>query len=213
MKKIIVIAFATFVSLGLHAEQGKTYWGIEFGAANLENHSKKVETRLVNAFGGSASVTNDSNVPTIKFFAGYQYSENLDLELGYFKRSSANINISGVTDGSIAYTGDGNTKSSGFEYAVNIRPSIASGWNDLYFRIGGHSSKLDLNGYLYLNNSLVSSSINSYSGTGALYGFGYDQKLNQMTKVRYAAVKYSSIGGESGYDETVYSIGIIKKFD
>jgi hypothetical protein len=213
MKKTIVLALATFASLGLHAEQGKTYWGVEFGAANLENHSKQLETRLVSTLNVPASVTNDSNVPTIKFFAGYHYSENLDLELGYFKRSSANINFSGVHDGSIAYTGIGNIKSSGFEYAVNIRPSIASGWNDLYFRIGGHSSKLDINGYFYVDNTFVSSGGKSNSGTGALYGFGYDHKLNQMTKVRFSAVSYSSIGGEAGFDDSVYSIGIIKKFD
>jgi hypothetical protein len=167
---------------------------------------------LVSAVGGAATATQDSTVSTFKILAGYRYTENLDLEAAYFQSGTASLNFNGVSRGAVAYTGSSSLKFSGFEYAANVRPSVASGWNDLYFRVGGHSSKLDTN--VSINANAVSASSNtSYSGTGTLYGVGYDQKINETTKVRYSAVKYSKVGGESDSGGTVYSIGFVKDFE
>ncbi len=71
-----------------------------------------------------------------------------------------------------------------------------------------------LNADMSIDANAVSASANkSYSGTGTLYGVGYDQKFNETTKIRYAAVKYSKVGGESDSGGTIYSIGLVKNFE
>jgi OOP family OmpA-OmpF porin len=212
MKKIIAVLFTGVAAFGVHAEPSKIYWGGEVGISHLDDQTGIVSSGLVSEVGGSASASQDKNVTSFKVFGGYRYTENLDLEVGYFQSSTAHMNFNGVSSGSVAYTGNVNLKFSGFEYAANLRPNVSSGWNDLYFRIGGHSSKLDADMSIAAN--AVSASANkSYSGTGTLYGIGYDQKFNETTKIRYAAVKYSKVGGESDSGGTVYSIGLVKSFE
>jgi len=212
MKEFIAFAVASIAAFGVYADQGRIYWGGEFGISKLEDNTGNLTSSLVNTLGGSASATQDSTISAFKILGGYRFTENLDLELGYFQSGSANLSFSGVTSGSVSYTGNGNLKWSGFEYAANLRPSVASGWNDLYFRVGGHSSKLEVDvsvtasGYSAYSN-------NSYSGTGSLYGFGYDQRIGEMMKIRYSVVKYSKVGGESDSGGSVYSVGLIKNFD
>jgi len=71
-----------------------------------------------------------------------------------------------------------------------------------------------LNADMSIYANAVSASANkSYSGTGTLYGVGYDQKFNETTKIRYAAVKYSKVGGESDSGGTIYSIGLVNNFE
>ena len=210
--KVIAIALASIASFSAYADQGKTYWGGEFGISKLDDQTGSITSGLVSAVGGAATATQDSNISTFKILGGYRYTENLDLEVAYFQSGTANLNFNGVSRGAVAYTGNASLKFSGFEYAANVRPSVASGWNDLYFRVGGHSSKLESN--VSINaNAVSASSGKSYSGTGTLYGVGYDQKFNETTKVRYSVVKYSKMGGESDSGGTVYSIGFVKNFE
>lgn len=211
MKKIIAIAVASFAVLSAHAEEGKMYWGGEFGISKLDDSTGTLTSSLVSSVGGAATATQDSTVSTFKILGGYRYTENLDLEAAYFQSNTANLNFNGVSRGSVAYTGNANMKFSGFEYAANVRPSIASGWNDLYFRLGGHSSKMDTSVSITAN-AVTGASGKSYSGSGTLYGAGYDQKFNETTKIRYSVVKYSKVGGESSTGGTVYSIGFVKDF-
>jgi hypothetical protein len=207
--KSVLIALAVLATFSAHADQSKTYFGGEFGVSKVDDATGNLTSSLVSAVGGAATATQDSTVSTFKLVGGYRYTENVDLELAYFQSSTINLNFNGVARNSVAYTGNANMKFSGFEYAANLRPSVASGWNDLYFRVGGHSSKVDY-GLTVTGNSTISTS-QSYSGTGTLYGLGYDQRIDGTTKVRYSAIKYTKVGGED-VGGTVYSIGIVKDF-
>jgi hypothetical protein len=209
MKKVFAIATATLIAFGANAQQSKTYLGGEFGVSKVDNVTGDLTSNLVNAVGGAATATQDSTVSTFKFLGGFRYTENVDLELAYFQSSTTNLNFNGVARNSVAYTGNANMKFSGFEYATNLRPSITSGWNDLYFRVGGHSSKVEY-GLSVTGNSTVATS-QSKSGSGTLYGIGYDQAINDTTKARYSVIKYTKVGGED-VGGTVYSIGIVKNF-
>ena len=195
----------------MQAEQSKMYWGGEVGISHLDDQTGTISTGLVNAVGGSASTSQDKNVTTFKVVGGYRYTENLDLEVGYFQSATARMNFNGVSSGAVAYTGNANLNFSGVEYAANVRPSVSSGWNELYFRIGGHTSRLETD--ISINANAVTASANkTYSGSGTLYGLGYDQKFNETTKIRYSAVKYSRVGGESDSGGSVFSIGVVKNF-
>jgi hypothetical protein len=211
MKKIIVVALAGIAAFSVQAEQSKMYWGGEVGISHLDDQTGTISTGLVNAVGGSASTSQDKNVTTFKVVGGYRYTENLDLEVGYFQSATARMNFNGVSSGAVAYTGNANLNFSGVEYAANVRPSVSSGWNELYFRIGGHTSRLETD--ISINANAVTASANkTYSGSGTLYGLGYDQKFNETTKIRYSAVKYSRVGGESDSGGSVFSIGVVKNF-
>jgi hypothetical protein len=211
MKKIIVVVLAGIAAFSVQAEQSKMYWGGEVGISHLDDQTGTVSTGLVNAVGGSASTSQDKNVTTFKVVGGYRYTENLDLEVGYFQSATARMNFNGVSSGAVAYTGNANLNFSGVEYAANVRPSVSSGWNELYFRIGGHTSRLETD--ISINANAVTASANkTYSGSGTLYGLGYDQKFNETTKIRYSAVKYSRVGGESDSGGSVFSIGVVKNF-
>ena len=211
MKKIIVVALAGIAAFSVQAEQSKMYWGGEVGISHLDDQTGAISTGLVNAVGGSASASQDRNVTTFKVVGGYRYTENLDLEVGYFQSATARMNFNGVSSGAVAYTGNANLNFSGVEYAANVRPSVSSGWNELYFRIGGHTSRLETD--ISINANAVTASANkTYSGSGTLYGLGYDQKFNETTKIRYSAVKYSRVGGESDSGGSVFSIGVVKNF-
>jgi hypothetical protein len=211
MKKIIAIAAASLLALNASADQSKTYIGGEFGISKVDDATGSATGGLVNAVGGAATATQDSTVSTFKILGGYRHSENVDFELGYFQSSTINLNFNGVARNSVAYTGTETMKFSGIEYATNLHPSVASGWNDLYFRIGGHSSKVETSVSVTANRVSAGSG-KSYSGSGTLYGIGYDQKIDATLKVRYAAVKYAKVGGESDAGGTVYSIGLVKDF-
>jgi hypothetical protein len=211
MKKIIVVALAGIAAFSVQAEQSKMYWGGEVGISHLDDQTGAISTGLVNAVGGSASASQDRNVTTFKVVGGYRYTENLDLEVGYFQSATAHMNFNGVSSGAVAYTGNANLNFSGVEYAATLRPSVSSGWNELYFRIGGHTSRLETD--ISINANAVTGSANkTYSGSGTLYGLGYDQKFNETTKIRYSAVKYSRVGGESDSGGSVFSIGVVKNF-
>lgn len=208
-KKLFVASAASLLMVGAHAESSKFYWGGELGFAQVKDQAGELASALIGSVGGAATVTQDSTVTAFKVLGGYRYTENLDLELAYFQSSTINYNFNGVSRTSVAYTGSVGQKFSGFEYAANLRPNVSSGWNDLYFRIGGHSSKIDVN--TAINANAVSASAGKgYSGTGTVYGVGYDQKINASSKVRYSIMQYDKIGGESG--GTVYSIGFVKDF-
>ncbi len=209
--KSVLIALAVLATFSAHADQSKTYFGGEFGMSKVDDATGNLTSSLVSSVGGAATATQDSTVSTFKILGGYRYTDNIDFELAYFQSSTVNLNFNGVSSNSTAYTGNANMKFNGFEYAANLRPSVSTGWNDLYLRVGGHSSKVETS--VTVNANAVSASNGtSYSGTGTLYGLGYDHKIDSSMKVRFSAIKYNKVGGESNSGGTVYSVGILKDF-
>ena len=101
--KVIAIALASIASFSAYADQGKTYWGGEFGISKLDDQTGSITSGLVSAVGGAATATQDSNISTFKILGGYRYTENLDLEVAYFQSGTANLNFNGVSRGAVAY--------------------------------------------------------------------------------------------------------------
>ena len=113
------------------------YAGLEFGAEKVQNQTQSTANALVAAVGGSASVTQDTTMYDGRIFGGYKIVEYVDLELGYTQTSTTNMNYSGRSSGGTAYSGNANLNVNGADYSVLLRPSIASGFNGLFFRVGG----------------------------------------------------------------------------
>jgi hypothetical protein len=210
MLKTLAILFMGLLSLGAQAQQKQLYGGAELGSAKLEDATADLNAALVSTVGGSASSTQSKRVGMFKIVGGYRYNEFVDMELAYLQSNSAKINFKGVSSEAVAYNGNGTVKFSGVEYALNLRPSISSGWNNAYFRIGGHNTKLTTK--LTITGVQTAQADDSTSGAGLLYGVGYDTALDTSTKVRFSAVKYSKLGGESGNSASFLSLGLVRDF-
>ena len=50
------------------------------------------------------------------------------------------------------------------------------------------------------------------SGTGTLFGIGYDSEISQNMNVRYAYTNYNKIAGVTGSEANVFTIGVNFKF-
>ena len=192
----------------------KPYLGFDYGTAKLSDETTSVATSLVSSLGGSATVTQSSSITNYRFFGGYDLTENLGLELGYSKSSDVTFGISGTagsTYSNVSYSGSYTTAISGLDYSMLLRPSIASGLNGLFFRIGGHNLTSKTSGSITVSTTTVASST-SESGNGLLYGFGYDTKIGKDLDFRLEYRKMNDIAGDSSLYASFYTVGIKKSW-
>ncbi len=207
----VVAAFTLSGGAAIAQEQGKFYFGVDVGGTALEDQTSDLSSGLVRAVGGTASASQSKSLTNLKVFGGYKFSENVDLELGYFSTSTLNMTFSGRSSNNTAYSGSLNGSASGFEYSVNLRPSTTSGWNDLYFKLGATTSTLKTSLSVTGNSSIASSQ--NYSGTGAVYGLGYDKKIGTETKIRFGLTRYNQVGSSDlAFKGNVLSIGFRNDF-
>jgi hypothetical protein len=195
-------SFAQGVSSG-------AYFGLEGGAGSLKDSTGEVAGTLVNAVGGSAVVTQDASVLVGRLLAGYQFNENVSAELGYSFTGSVDTKITGVSSSAVAYTGTAKATYSGVDYSVLIRPSVSSGANGFFLKLGGHN--LTVKTEATLTGTSTASASSSISGTGTLFGFGYDWPFSTTSFARLSYTAYNKIAGGDG-NQGVVSFGLTSKF-
>ena len=192
----------------------KFYGGIDIASASIDNRAQETANTLVGLLGGSTTVTQTVRNGAFRVFGGYKIIENADVELGYLQTQNFNITASGVTGagfGSTAYSLNGSVKVSGIDYSVLFRPSISTGMNGLFVRVGGHRTTADVTASVSVAGTNVSAN-SKESGSGMLYGIGYDLNINQTLDVRVGITQYQKIAGASNNDATIYSIGLKGNF-
>lgn len=216
MKKLVLSALiieALSPVLGFAAEfVSGPYVGIEAGRAIEPDLTQgEANSLLSRTSGGSASVTENTSVTYGRIFAGYKTTENIDLEVGYTKANDVSITvsgISGITEGSKTYTGNVIAKYSAYDYSVLLRPSISSGWNGAFFRVGGHNSNFDkVESLTFPATSFTTSTTDSAHNSGLMFGVGYDyestKNLSFRAEYRYLpnvqGDKFSSFGVAAKY--------------
>jgi hypothetical protein len=160
---------------------------------------------------GSASATQDAAVRDFRIFGGYKVNENIDLELGYMQTSNFGMNVSGRSGGGVNYAMSVSAKYSGVDYTAVVRPSVDSGYNNLFARIGFTNYKGEATGSVSASGNTYTSN-GSVSGSGNIYGFGYDAPLNTNMSVRMSVNRLTKIAGESDTSATIYSIGLVNRF-
>lgn len=189
----------------------KFYAGAELGSSALKDRSGELATTLVAQVGGAASATQDSSVGIGRIFGGLNVNENIGLELGYNQTSSFGFRFTGVSGGAVAYAGSASAKVSGLDYSVLLRPSVSTGLNGLFFKVGGHSLEEKVDVAVNAGSVSVASS-KTYSGSGMLYGIGYDARLSNTLDMRIAYTYADKIAGSSGDGANIFSIGLVAKF-
>lgn len=216
MKKLLLSAglLSVIASFGANAQSfvAGPYAGVEVGVVGIKDQAQSTANALVSAVGGSATVTQDTRLYDGRIFAGYKVIQYVDLELGYTQTSNANMNYTGRSSGNVAYSGNANFNVSGLDYSAIFRPSLASGFNNLFVRVGGtYLSQNQSNTLAASNGAYASSSLNK-SGGGYILGFGYDLPINQTFDVRAAYNYLGNIAGISDNSASRFSIGLLGKF-
>lgn len=215
MKKLTFALIATAVfsmgAVNAQTADSKFYGGAEIGSSKLDNETGTTTSALVRAYGGSASATQDAAVRDFRVFGGYKVNENIDLELGYMQTSNFGMNVTGRSSGGVNYALGISAKYSGVDYTAVIRPSVDSGYNNLFARIGFTNYKGEATGSASAGGSTFTST-SSVSGSGNIYGFGYDAPLNTNMSVRMSVNRLTKIAGESDTSATIISIGLMNRF-
>jgi hypothetical protein len=85
------------------------------------------------------------------------------------------------------------------------------GGGGLFVKAGLHNSDLDVNFRTTAAGNTTTQTF-SYSGTGSLFGAGFDWKYSDKAFARFSVTRYLKVGGESDSEGTVYSIGIGANF-
>ena len=216
MKKIVLTIVA---ALTLGAAQSQSFKpkysaGIDYGKAKVSDQTTEVAIGLVSVLGGSATTTQSSSISNFRVYGGYDFTENFGAEVGYNNTSNVAYKYSGTagsTYSNVAYSGAIGLKYTGFDYSALLRPSIASGWNNLFFRVGFHNLEQKASGSVTVSTTTVAYTA-TQSGSGTLYGVGYDAKISDDLDFRAQYTRMIKIAGESGTYSNMYMVGIKKSF-
>jgi OmpA-like transmembrane domain len=209
MKKMMTAVAIATASLAAQA-QG-FYAGAGVGFNSVKNELSQFNSDMVDSFGGSISSKQDTSVRNLRLLGGYKVNENVAIEVGYLKSSDFALTFSGQSGGNVSYSGKGTVSFSGVDVATVLRPSIASGYNNLFATVGVHRYKANVGigfsvaGTNYSDNS-------SDSGTGTLFGIGYDWKIAEGVDVRWSLTRLNKLAGDSESKTTNVGVGLIKHF-
>lgn len=218
MKKKLLLVSALLASASTIANAQSTvftpgfYVGAEAGYEKVKDQTAATASSLVSALGGSASVTQGTNMYDGRLFAGYKIIENIDAELGYTWTSTVTQNFAGVSRGGVAYSGSSNLSVNGADYSVLLRPNISTGFNNLFFRVGGTYLSQNTNANIATSIGTSASSSLNKSGSGYIVGLGYDYAVTKDIDVRAAYNYLGNIAGISNNYTNRFSIGVLAKF-
>jgi len=213
MKKIItaVALVAASLSALAQAQSQGFYIGGGGNYSSINDTPEKANANFVSILGGTASTTMDTSVTSLRLVGGYKVNENFAIEVGYLNSSKFNLSASGTSGSSQAWKATGDTSFSGVDVAAIIRPSIASGYNAFFATIGMHSYKSKTGVALTVDGQTYSS-VTKNSGSGTMFGAGYDLNLDKDLDLRLTYIRANKIAGESENYSNSVGASIIKHF-
>lgn len=187
------------------------YFGGEFGSASVENRAQEIADEIVRRTGGTAVVSQTVRNGYGRIFGGVELNENIGVEVGYTQTRKFGLRATGLID-STAYRFSGDVDVSGFDYSVILRPSVDSGFNDFFLRLGGHYLKTSGSGSASAAGISVSGSIPDESGSGLQFGVGYDWTFHENFDARVSVTRLNKVSGFSGNSATLVAVGILARF-
>jgi len=200
MKKSLILS--TLLSLPLLVN-AQSYGGIEGGWASIDIGAKNTAQTLANLSGSTVTYRYDTGAVAGRVFVGFPIGDNLSLEVGGFMTGDvkATYTISGAS-ATESYSGNG------LDFSAVLKPEGGS-----FFLKGGiHSSTVDGNASIRIGSTTYAAGA-SKSGTGFLMGIGSESKLDDKSSLRYAATYYDKLGGISGADAFLFTVGYVIQLD
>lgn len=199
MKKNIaaaVAAIAAMMAAGSVAAQtvdSGVYIGLEGGIASISAIATPTN-------GVKTSETNEA--AALRALVGYQINKNFAVELGYF--ATDDFKQDG-TDRSrtVRYNLKADVKGADLSVIYKFTEFVPG----LYLKAGATHSKVSAS----LSQPAGNSS-GSVSGTGYLFGLGYEFAVAQNVGINVGYTRYEKLGGESDNKMNLYSAGVKYKF-
>jgi Outer membrane protein beta-barrel domain len=209
---VLLVAYPTFSLAGGFARG--PYGGVEFNRAFVDDQSLTIASQYSSTAGVTSldSFSQSTAISGGRVFIGYKLHENVDLELGYYQDQYLKINYSG-SDSSNLHTGNISLRARGFDYSILFRPSIYTGLNGLFLRLGGHTSILDISGSdidpsalspTLFNNTYTGSGLSS-NNSGFFGGIGYDLDFYKGLSMR---TQFTYMPNLNGLQVRRFSIGL-----
>jgi hypothetical protein len=193
-----IATFSLFSANVAHAQANdkKGYVGFEAGLAFADINADATAQLLANASGETVSYSYDTSALTGRLSLGYWFEDNFAFEIGAFATGDLNATYVGTT-----FTASENFSASGLDFAILLSPSD-NGW---FFKGGMHSSELASDAAVnFIGFSLSGTA--TVSGTGGLFGFGYDWEDSSGDFARLSYTFYDSLGGVSGSEMGLLSV-------
>ena len=155
---------------------------------------------------GARKTSETTDVGALRAMVGYQFNKNLALELGYFatddlKQSGTNLARTATYETKI------DTKGADLALVYKFTEFVPG----LYLKAGATRSKVS-GSITARSGSAVASSSDSVTGTGYLFGLGYEFAVSQNLGARLGYTRYEKLGGESDNKANVFSLGVKYKF-
>jgi hypothetical protein len=198
MKKITAAVLLSIASTAATAFD--TFGGVEGGYAFVDINADSTAQTLANLSGRTTTYTYDKAALTGRIFGGIKISPTLSAEIGYFTSLSLDANYSNSLG-----TANESYKTRGFDLIATYRPEPTG----LFVRAGMHHSEVTGNANVTIGGYSASASA-SQSGAGFLVGAGYSFPLSADLEWYVAATHLNKLGGMSGTDANLISVGIIR---
>jgi len=191
LKTIILTLLITFFSIS-SSNSENVRMGVEGGFVFADIRAEETAQTLANLSGSTVSYSYDEATWMGRLFADYSFTPEISAEVGYF--------FTGGLDAT--YTISGASASETYD-AMGVDAAAVIKSDDLFFKIGMHSSELNGAASLTIGGTKYNVS-DSISGTGYLAGAGIE-----MDNSRFGLTYYSDMGGNSDSDMTFLYYGII----
>lgn len=213
MKKILrytavltVLVSSTAFAAELNKLTSGVYGGVDVGYGRVETDAAEVAQALSAAAGETVTYSYDKGVGVGRIYLGYMVNENIATEIGYFASTKLDVNYSSAHG-----LANENAKASGGDISILLRPSVSTGLNNAFLRLGAQYSKVDASANLAYNDGFTSATYSaqgSYTGAGFLVGAGYDAPIDKNMSARVSYTYIDRLGGWSGANVNLLSAGL-----
>ena len=180
------------------------YIGVDGGFAQADMKAEQTASRLATLSGSTVTYVYDEAVGYLRGYVGVPINENIGLEGGYFN--------TGSLDATYTITGASATESydaDGFDLTAVVRGGDFK-TGGIYGRGGLHFSELNGAATITIGGTTYNIASQSASGTGTVFGGGYDfEKSADGAGMRVGVDFYSSIGGLDDADFSLFDVGFM----
>jgi len=184
----------TNASADSHAADDPIYFTVSggLGFADVSSYAAATAQLGANALGQTVYYSYDRATWAGRVGGGYEISNNVSLELGYFMTGDIDIKYSIASGVAVEEA----FSASGLDFAVKYDFDDSG----IFVKAGMHSSDLGNSASLTLNGTTYASASISSSGTGTLIGAGFESKASNGDVTFFGYDLYKDVGNVTGAD-------------
>jgi len=210
MKQYLVVAAVSLLASSYtHAQSLRFYAGADMGFTQLESKAEKLGDKLANRVAETdvnATINQKRSAASNRAYVGLKLSESFGLELGRLNTKAHSLSVVGNVPGIGSVSGEGRLSVSGTDFSMLVRPSVSSGLNGLFIRLGAHNYELSASAQIKAG-SKSEQAAEKGNVAGVLAGVGYDFALTSNIGLRLSATKIH-LGGSNGFGFNNYTAGL-----